>query len=555
MIPRTLAAALSVFAIPTYAALEGVATIHETDAAGEATIRGTLFFKQETALIDGKRQPVMKVTGELNGLPDGVHGFHIHQYGDESVDQTGKSRYGAHFVPVCQGIPDPNCNPMQGDCTPKVDKCKLLETHGLPPDEIRQAGDMGNIIVQAGQVTSLPRALKEVNDGIFKQEKMTLDDAASSILGRAVAIHKYEDIGREIPLYDGLCLKTCKVDLSAVDKSLQNGRSCTTNRGQVKLADLRIKEGINGIDTTEAKFENLRANQIFPKKNVYARFPSDDEKFSWFYYRVKQITSKPNTQDGNFEVEFDNDNACARRISAKYLDSSNAVQQQKPDAFGAAGPAIAGGVVGRMNPNADDGITPTGKTDNTKPADGATEISCFLRATEDAGANTIGGEVLIVQRIGTKQVDLQYKLNHGATMGGKDYSFHFHDYGDLRRVAPPNGDQRRVGKIYKEDSGDDIFTLKTLKIAGGAKQTYASDSYTLPDGLQGAADFVGRSLTIHSGPSKTSPTVSYGVCGLASPDSRQKFDTTTPVIYEPPEAEDAVSVVPSLVFLVASLLF
>ena len=45
MIPRTLAAALSVFAIPTYAALEGVATIHETDAAGEATIRGTLFFK------------------------------------------------------------------------------------------------------------------------------------------------------------------------------------------------------------------------------------------------------------------------------------------------------------------------------------------------------------------------------------------------------------------------------------------------------------------------------------------------------------------------------
>ena len=39
------------------------------------------------------------------------------------------------------------------------------------------------------------------------------------------------------------------------------------------------------------------------------------------------------------------------------------------------------GVVGRMNPNADDGITSTGKTDNTKPADGATEISCFLRAS------------------------------------------------------------------------------------------------------------------------------------------------------------------------------
>ena len=177
---------------------------------------------------------------------------------------------------------------------------------------------------------------------------MTLDDAASSILGtpttslplprscthvprpgRAVAIHKYEDIGREIPLYDGLCLKTCKVDLSAVDKPLQNGRSCTSNRGQVKFADLRIKQGINGIDTTEVKFEDLRANE--PLENVYARFPSDNEKYSWFYYRVKQITSKPNTKDGDFEIEFDNDNACARRISAKYLTDIGASTFQMPD--------------------------------------------------------------------------------------------------------------------------------------------------------------------------------------------------------------------------------
>ena len=64
-----------------------------------------------------------------------------------------------------------------------------------------------------------------------------------------------------------------------------------------------------------------------------------------------------------------------------------------------------------------------------------------------------------------------------------------------------------------------------------------------------------RAAPFATGPSKASPTVSYGVCGLASPDSRQKFDTTTPVVFEPPEAEDAVSVVPSLVFLVASLLF
>ena len=47
MISRTLAAVLSVFAIPTHvnAVIRGVATIHETSAADGATIRGTLYFE------------------------------------------------------------------------------------------------------------------------------------------------------------------------------------------------------------------------------------------------------------------------------------------------------------------------------------------------------------------------------------------------------------------------------------------------------------------------------------------------------------------------------
>ena len=39
------------------------------------------------------------------------------------------------------------------------------------------------------------------------------------------------------------------------------------------------------------------------------------------------------------------------------------------------------GVVGRQNPNADDGMTPTGVTDDTKPAKGVQEISCYLRVS------------------------------------------------------------------------------------------------------------------------------------------------------------------------------
>merc|ERR1711933_654512 len=110
-----------------------------------------------------------------------------------------------------------------------------------------------------------------------------------------------------------------------------------------------------------------------------------------------------------------------------------------PDPTGAAGPAIAGGIVGRQNPNFENDGKPTpGKVDETKPARGITEISCFLRPTSDAGANTIGGEALIVQQLQTKDVVVQAKLTHGTSMSGKDYSFHFHDYGDLRQLIPAN---------------------------------------------------------------------------------------------------------------------
>merc|ERR1712176_654348 len=385
---------------------------------------------------------------------------------------------------------------------------------------------------------SLPGGGLVVKDNRYGQGKMSLDDKDSSILGRAVAIHKYQDIGREIPLYDKLCLNYCGIS-TAADKDPPN-RKCADTSGKAKLQDIGI---IKENKVTPVSFASLDTNT----QNVVARYSTLDKNV---WYKVK-VTKKPTRQTDDFELQYDNANACARRISANYLTSSGQDEIQRPDPYGAAGPAIAGGIVGRMNPNnPKDGKTSTGNVDKTKPPTGVTQISCFLRATSDAGDNEIGGEALIVQKIGTKEVKLQAKLKHGTNMGGKDYSFHFHEFGDLRRLTPANGDNRLVGKIYK-----DVLAIDTLKASAG-ENTRVEETFTLGQNVQSVEEYVGRSLTIHSGPDTSSPTVSYGVCGIANPESVQNYDTTPPIIYvTTPKGNGAVALGLSFTSLLAAFLW
>ena len=154
-------------------------------------VKGELFVFDTQRILCWKLWLRHCLCGNRTGLPNGVHGFHIHQYGDESLSRDGKSRYGAHFVPTvkfhlyfvylrlnkhplvlfhidcvclfvlhvfqCQSLP-----PDSGfgeTPPPQKDECSLMEVHGVPPDEIRQAGDMGNIIVRNGQVSLLFRGV------------------------------------------------------------------------------------------------------------------------------------------------------------------------------------------------------------------------------------------------------------------------------------------------------------------------------------------------------------------------------------------------------------
>jgi Cu-Zn family superoxide dismutase len=98
------------------------------------------------------------VEGEIKGLVPGKHGFHVHALGDTT---NGCMSTGPHFNP------------------------KNLE-HGAPEDEIRHAGDLGNVIAGDDGVAKV--SLKDVQIPLA---------GANSIIGRAVVVHAdVDDLGK-----------------------------------------------------------------------------------------------------------------------------------------------------------------------------------------------------------------------------------------------------------------------------------------------------------------------------------------------------------------------
>ncbi|XP_011503107.1 PREDICTED: superoxide dismutase [Cu-Zn] [Ceratosolen solmsi marchali] len=114
--------------------------------------KGTLFFEQS-----GESDPV-KVTGEVSGLKQGLHGFHIHEFGDNT---NGCTSAGPHFNP-------------------------LGKEHGGPTDDVRHVGDLGN--VEAGA------------DGIAKiqiTDKFINLHGVHNIIGRTLVVHADpDDLGK-----------------------------------------------------------------------------------------------------------------------------------------------------------------------------------------------------------------------------------------------------------------------------------------------------------------------------------------------------------------------
>jgi superoxide dismutase, Cu-Zn family len=132
---------------------KAIAVLH---SSAKSHVSGSITFTQKDGYLE--------ITGEVKGLTPGLHGFHIHEFGDCSEDTF-----------MCAG----------GHFNPDGKK------HGGPTDSDRHAGDLGNITADdSGKAT--------VN---LKDREITLS-GAHSVIGRAVVVHAKADDLKSQPAGD-----------------------------------------------------------------------------------------------------------------------------------------------------------------------------------------------------------------------------------------------------------------------------------------------------------------------------------------------------------------
>ncbi|KAI6238058.1 Superoxide dismutase [Aphelenchoides fujianensis] len=116
---------------------------------------GTVWFTQE------KQGGPVTVEGEIRGLAPGLHGFHVHQYGDRT---NGCTSAGPHFNPFGKTHGGPG-----GECP----TARFVQSSRRLQDENRHVGDLGNVKVES--------------DGSCKFNGET------NVVGRSLVVHAEED--------------------------------------------------------------------------------------------------------------------------------------------------------------------------------------------------------------------------------------------------------------------------------------------------------------------------------------------------------------------------
>ncbi|CAI0398084.1 unnamed protein product [Linum tenue] len=116
-----------------------------------AVLKGTSSVEGVVTLTQEEDAGPTTVSVRITGLTPGSHGFHLHEYGDTT---NGCISTGPHFNP--NGL-----------------------THGAPEDEVRHAGDLGNIVANADGILPIPLS------------------GPNAVVGRAFVVHELaDDLGK-----------------------------------------------------------------------------------------------------------------------------------------------------------------------------------------------------------------------------------------------------------------------------------------------------------------------------------------------------------------------
>jgi Cu-Zn family superoxide dismutase len=122
----------------------------------DSKVSGIVTFTQKDGAID--------ITGEITGLTPGLHGFHVHEFGD--LNSKDGSATGGHFNPE-------------------------NEKHGGPHGAERHVGDLGNIEADASGKATLKMT-----------DKMIQLSGKHSIIGRGLIVHAKADDLKSQPTGD-----------------------------------------------------------------------------------------------------------------------------------------------------------------------------------------------------------------------------------------------------------------------------------------------------------------------------------------------------------------
>ncbi len=120
--------------------------------------------KVHGVIVFTQKGHTVHVKGKITGLTPGLHGFHVHEYGD-MTDDKGMST-GGHFDP---------------------DKTK----HGGPDSKERHVGDLGNVKANDKGVAEI-----DITD------KMLSLSGPHSIIGRGLIVHAKADDLKSQPAGD-----------------------------------------------------------------------------------------------------------------------------------------------------------------------------------------------------------------------------------------------------------------------------------------------------------------------------------------------------------------